>query len=123
MTLATQMILRGSDEYEKARQDASWNAKLPDRYPEAIALARNESDVVAAVRYAIDRGLKVKARSGGHSWTASGIRDDSVMIDLAGMNEVRYSAGARTAIVGPGVHGHELNTMLAPHGLFFPTGH
>lgn len=123
MTLSEKMLHVTTANYEDARQSASWNALLPDRYPEVIVPATSESDVVEAVRYARDRGLKVKARSGGHSWTASGIRDGAVMIDLSRMNSVQYTPGERTAIVGPGVHGHELNTLLEPHGLFFPTGH
>lgn len=119
----TDMIFKGSKEYDEARSTASWNARLPDRYPHVIAPAKDAADVIAAVRYARDRGLKVKARSGGHSWTASGIRDGSVMVDLSLMNNIRYVPGEMTAVVEPGVHGHELNTLLAPHNLFFPTGH
>jgi len=61
--------------YEAARRDAVWNELKPDRYPEAIVLAESEQDVIDAVRYAAERGLRVKARSGGHSWTASSVRD------------------------------------------------
>lgn len=123
MSLTKQVIHQNAEGYDAALRRASWNAKMPDRHPESIVVAHDSADVVDAVNHARARGLQVKPRSGGHSWTASGIRDDSVMIDLSAMNSVSYDAAARTAVVGPGVHGHELNTLLAADDLFFPTGH
>jgi FAD/FMN-containing dehydrogenase len=114
---------KGAPGYEEARRAASWNALLPDRRPEQIVLARDADDVVAAVAYAREAGLTVKARSGGHSWTASGIREGSVLVDLSAMDRVEHTPGAPTAAVEPGVHGRRLNELLAADGLFFPTGH
>ena len=50
----------GDRGYEQARQDAIWNAYKPERYPAAIVLAHTAQDVAEAVRYAVDRGLRVK---------------------------------------------------------------
>jgi FAD/FMN-containing dehydrogenase len=76
-----------------------------------------------SVRLARARGLRVKARAGGHSWTASSIRDGGLLIDLAGVREWNVDPVAQTAAVAPGTRGRDLNTELAKHGLFFPTGH
>lgn len=114
---------RGDEGYEEARLAAVWNELKPDRYPAGIVHARSEQDVVEAVRLARGLGLKVKARSGGHSWTASSVRDDSLLVVLAGLDEVTVDPAARTATVGPGAKGRDLNRLLEPHGLFFPTGH
>jgi FAD/FMN-containing dehydrogenase len=70
-----EILRRGDEGYEQARLDAVWNERKPARYPEVIVRAATEQDVVEAVQLARERGLKVKARSGGHSWTASGVRD------------------------------------------------
>src|SRR5262249_20180835 len=67
--------------------------------------------------------LKVKARSGGHSWTGSSVRDDSIHVNLAALDAVTVDPETRTATVQPGAQGRTLNTLLAPHGLMFPTGH
>ncbi|MFT3866646.1 MAG: FAD-binding oxidoreductase [Solirubrobacterales bacterium] len=123
MPAQAKLIYRGDDDYERARAETAWNAHLPDRFPAAIMLAESAEDVVAAVRYARESGLTVKARSGGHSWTASGIREGSVLVDLSRLRSIELDLEAGTATVGPGVEGHELNNLLAPHGLFFPTGH
>ena len=79
---------RGESRYEAFRQAASWNARKPNRFPEAIVLAQNEQDVIAAVQLAKERGWQVTTRSGGHSWYASHTRDKSVQINLARMQEI-----------------------------------
>jgi FAD/FMN-containing dehydrogenase len=117
------LLERHDDGYEDARRDAVWNELKPDRYPEAIVLATSEQDVVEGVRYARERDLKVKARSGGHSWTASGVRDGALLIDLSRMDGVQFDAETQIARVQPGARGRDLNGLLAEHGLFFPSGH
>jgi FAD/FMN-containing dehydrogenase len=118
------LLERGAAGYEEARHDAVWNGFKPERYPQAIVLAQSADDVVEAVRYAREHDLKVKARSGGHSWTASSVREGAVLIDLSRMDRiVEFDPQTRVAVVEPGVRGRELNGLLADHGLFFPSGH
>ena len=81
-----------------------------------------EAEVVAAVRLARAEGLKVKARSGGHSWTASRVRD-GMLIDLEALDGITVDPESRTATVQPGVKGEDLGAALRAHGLFFPGGH
>jgi hypothetical protein len=122
--LAPDALLRpGDDGYEPARLSAIWNGYKPPRYPEAIVLARSTEDVVQAVRYASEHGLRVKARSGGHSWTASSVRDGALLVDLSQMQGIEFDPETGIAIVEPGVRGRELNGRLAEHDLFFPSGH
>jgi FAD/FMN-containing dehydrogenase len=117
------LLVRDDEGYESARRAAVWNELKPDRYPEAIVLATSEQDVVDAVHHARERGLKVKARSGGHSWTASSVRDAALLVDLSRMNGVDFDPQTRIAGVQPGARGRDLNGLLAGHGLFFPSGH
>jgi len=79
--------------------------------------------VVAGEAFARERGLRVKARAGGHSWTASSVRDGGMLIDLSGFYEVSVDPEARTATVTPSVRAAELQDELRDHGLFFPTAH
>jgi FAD/FMN-containing dehydrogenase len=117
------LLTRDADEYEIARRDAVWNGLIPARYPEAIVRAQSTQDVIDAVQYARDRGLKVKARSGGHSWTASSLRDGALLVDMSRLTAIEFDGEAKIAIVEPGVRGRELNGLLADHDLFFPSGH
>jgi FAD/FMN-containing dehydrogenase len=123
MEIEGTLYRKGDDGYEEARQAAVWNARKPDRFPAAIVLAESAADVQEAVRLAAAEGLQVKARSGGHSWTASSVRDDSVLVDLSRIAELSFDPESGIATVAPGSKGRDLNAMLDPHGLFFPSGH
>jgi hypothetical protein len=117
------LIKRGDPGYESARLDAVWNARKPDRYPDAILLAGSDEDVVAGVRFARAGGLRVSVRSGGHSWVGNGVRDGGLLIDLSGLRDVRLDPSAHRVWVRPAVPGPEIDRLVAEHGLYFPTGH
>lgn len=114
---------RGEPGYEAARRDCLWNARLPDRFPELVVLARDAQDVAEAVRLAARQGMRVGVRSGGHSWSGNHVRDGGMLLDVSRLDRVTVDKAARRAVVGPGRKGHELAKMLTRNGLFFPTGH
>jgi FAD/FMN-containing dehydrogenase len=114
---------RGEPGYEQARQDAVWNARKPERYPDVIVIADDEDDVVAAVRHARAEGLRVAVRSGGHSWFGAHVRDGGLLLDLSRLREISVDAAARTASVQCGVVGLDAYDAINGHGLFFPVGH
>ncbi|MEU6540006.1 FAD-binding oxidoreductase [Streptomyces sp. NPDC047000] len=117
------VVRRGDARYEQARLGAVWNERKPDRFPEVIVVAEDEQDVVAAVRLARAEGLKVSVRSGGHSWVGNGVRDGGLLVDLSRLQEITVDPERRTAAVQPSAKGPAIQQALAPHGLFFPTGH
>ncbi|MET7571179.1 FAD-binding oxidoreductase [Streptomyces sp. NPDC005492] len=117
------VIRRGEDPYEAARLDAVWNERKPARFPDVIVIAEDEQDVASAVRLARAEGLRVSVRSGGHSWVGNGVRDGGLLIDLSHLREITVDPAARTAAVQPSAKGPAIQRALAPHGLFFPTGH
>jgi FAD/FMN-containing dehydrogenase len=121
VSLEGRVFRHGDDGYEELRRRGH-NALEPDRFPEVVVRPESEEEVVAAVRLARAEGLKVKARSGGHSWTASSVRE-GMLIDLEALDVVTVDAGSRTATVEPGVKGRDLGAALRAHGLFFPGGH
>jgi FAD/FMN-containing dehydrogenase len=114
---------RGEDGYERARLDAVWHQRSPDRYPALVVIPRSENDVVAAVKLARDRDLRIKACSGGHSFTCSSHRAGGMLIDMGEMTDTTVDPDAGTATAQPGASGRALNDKLLPHGLFFPAGH
>jgi FAD/FMN-containing dehydrogenase len=117
-------VLRRADAgYESARREAVRNGLVPDRFPELIVRAEGEADVVAAVGLAREQAMRIGIRSGGHSWSASFLRDGGMLLDLSRMTDARIDPKARTAAVQPGLTGSELSRRLRQHGLFFPTGH
>lgn len=116
-------LARGSGEYESCRQ-AIWNRDVPSRSPEFIVRARNESEVIDAVRLARAQRLRVAVRGGGHNWFGSSLRGAGLLIDLSEMRRlVEVDEERREAVVEPAISGQDLVQRLAPHGLSFPVGH
>jgi FAD/FMN-containing dehydrogenase len=118
------VIAAGGPAYERVRRDLVWNQVVPARYPKLICQVEGEHDVIEAVDFARAHGLKIAVRGGGHNWVGFSLRDDSLLIDMAGLNKiVSIDVPSRSAIVQPGVRGAELSAALAKSGLAFPTGH
>lgn len=115
---------KGDPAYEVYRRGATWNARKPNRFPNAIVLAEDVSDVIAAVKLAKDRGWQVSSRSGGHSFTGSHTRDNAVLINISRMKELSVDPAARIAMLSPGWPGDQFNKILAErYQLMFPTAH
>lgn len=122
--LAGRIYYKGQARYDAFRQAATWNARKPNRFPEAIVMAQDERDVIAAVKLARERGWQVGMRSGGHSWIASHTRDNAVLVNLARMQQMDVDPKTRIATVSPAVQGQAFNKFLREqHGLMFPSGH
>lgn len=122
--MAGKISYQGDPRYEAYRQAASWNARKPNRFPKAIVLAENETDVVAAVKLAKEREWQVSARSGGHSWSASHTRDNAVQVNLSRMKEIEIDPKNRIARISPSVYGNTLNKRLREeYSLFTPSAH
>ncbi len=117
------MFWRDDAGYEEARREAVANGRKPDRFPDVIVRPRSDGDVVAAVRLAKKRSLKIGVRSGGHSWAASFLRDGGMLLDLSQMRGFSVDADAQTATVQPALKGSDFNRALLKNGLFFPSGH
>jgi FAD/FMN-containing dehydrogenase len=120
----TRIVWRGEPEYEEARVGRVFNARRPDRFPAGVVLAQDEADVVAGVRLARERGLKVSVRGGGHSWAAWSLRDDALLVDLGGLREMAFDPDTGIATASPAVKGGaELTPFLTGHDRVFTGGH
>ncbi|MDI3314669.1 MAG: FAD-binding oxidoreductase [Mycobacterium sp.] len=118
-----QTFFRGAHGYEAARRQTVWNGLLPERFPDVIVQAGDVGDVVAAIRYACAHGLQVGVRSGGHSWTASHLRDGGMLLDVSRLDHCAVDTDRMTARVGPGKVASVFAAELDAQGLFFPAGH
>ncbi|MFI4956137.1 MAG: FAD-binding oxidoreductase [Gammaproteobacteria bacterium] len=114
---------RGEHGYEEARRGSVWCAGVADRYPEMIIQAKNENDVIAAVKLANEKGLRLSVRSGGHSWPNNHLREGCLMLDINQLNDYSIDPKSMTATAQPGLHGSDLNKVLSTYELYFPTGH
>lgn len=121
--LRGRIYLKGEAGYEELREGSVWNARKPARYPPAIVMAENESDVVAAVRLARAKGWQVGVRSTGHSWVAPHTRDSALLINLSKIQDIVIDSETNIVSVTPAVQGQVLGKALRDKQLMFPTGH
>lgn len=109
--------------YEEARIGRVFNHRRPGRFPLAIVKAKSEDDIVAAVKLATERSCRVAVRSGGHSWAAWSVRDNSVLIDLGNYKSLEFDPEEKIAKATPSMTGRDINSVLNKHDLMFAGGH
>src|SRR3954463_11762535 len=86
-------LLRPFEErYEEVR--AIWNGAIRRR-PALIARCTGTADVLAALRFARDRGLEISVRGGGHAVAGHALCDGGVVIALSPMTSVRVDPESR----------------------------
>jgi len=105
--------------YEEHRK--VWNGSI-DRHPALIARCAAVTDVVAAARFAAERGLLVAVRGGGHSFPGLSTCDDGIVIDLSLMKGISLDPEARIARAQAGVLLGELDRETQAFGLAVPAG-
>ena len=114
----------GETDFEEAAISRVFNHRRPSRRPAAVLRAAHAADVAAGVRLAAAEGWKVAVRSGGHSWAAWSLREDTLLIDLALLTAMSYDPASGVVAVGPAVRGgSDLDPYLAGYGRFFAVGH
>jgi FAD/FMN-containing dehydrogenase len=123
-TFTGQLLRRGEAGFEEAVTGRVFNHRRPARRPAAVLLAADAADVAAGVRMARAEGLRVAVRSGGHSWAAWSLRDQSLLIDLAAFTAMSYDDETGIVTAGPTVRGGlDLDPFLASADRFFAGGH
>jgi hypothetical protein len=108
-------ILTSADPgWDEARR--AWNLAV-DQHPAAVALPESAADVVAAVDFAREHGLRVAAQGTGHNAAPLGSLADTVLISTRRMRQVSIDPVARIARAQAGVLWQEVTDEAAKHGL------
>jgi len=113
------VIVPESAGYDDARR--VWNAVV-DQRPALVVRPGTVVDVQAALRFALDRGLAIAVRGGGHSGAGHSVVEGGVVIDLRRLNAIEVDPGRRVAMVGGGALLGALDTAGQQHGLVCPIG-
>jgi FAD/FMN-containing dehydrogenase len=108
------LLQAGDPGYEEARRVHNG---MIDKRPALIARCRSASDVATAVRHAVENGLEVSVRGGGHNVAGTAVTDGGLMIDLALLKGIEVDAERASARVAGGVTWGELDAATQAHGL------
>jgi FAD/FMN-containing dehydrogenase len=100
--------------YDDAR--AVWNAMI-DRRPAAIARCLGAGDIVAALEFAREHGLRVSIKAGGHNISGLAVCDGGLTIDLSPMRGVFVDPRARLARAQAGCLLGDVDRETQMHGL------
>jgi FAD/FMN-containing dehydrogenase len=111
---ATTILTPGDPGWDDARQ--AWNLAV-DQRPAAVAIPRSARDVVTAVNYARERGLRVAAQGPGHNAAPLGPLDDTVLVKTSRLRRVAIDPAARIAQAEAGAVWLDVVEAAARYGL------
>jgi FAD/FMN-containing dehydrogenase len=107
-------LVPGDREYDTVRQ--VWNGAI-DRRPSCIIRCADAEDVSHAVRIALDNGLKLTVRGGGHNVAGRSISDGKLLLDLSGLRHVSVNRESQIAAVQGGALWRDVDAATAKEGL------
>ena len=112
--LAGTVVLPGDPGWDDAR--SAFNLLL-DQHPAAVAFPADAQDVAAAVAYARRSGLRVAPQATAHNQGPLGGLEDTLLLNVRELQEVRVDPGAQRVRVGAGVKWDRVAPRLSAHGL------
>lgn len=119
LNLRGRLIDRADPDYDEARR--LYNGMI-DKRPLMIARCADAADVVAAVDFAREHGLRVAVRGGGHNGPGLASVDDGLMIDMSAMKGNRVDPSNATVRVEPGCTSGDVDHATHAFGLAVPFG-
>ncbi|QQS28680.1 MAG: FAD-binding oxidoreductase [Sphingobacteriales bacterium] len=123
MNIQGTILKKGEPGFEQAILDRLFNKIDPQRRPDVLVLPKTVEDIMVVLKEAKSWGKKISICSGGHSWSANHLRNESILMDMCHFNRFEVNKEQMTAKAGPGVGGSILLTALYQQNLFFPAGH
>ena len=114
------VFTRGQAGYSAAAH--LYNERFDSIQPLAVARPDTAAGARDAVRWAVSKGVRLRARSGGHSYAGYSTLDDGVVLDLRNLRHVSVDRAAGTATVGAGTQLIDLYAALASAGATIPSG-
>jgi FAD/FMN-containing dehydrogenase len=117
--LAGDVVLPDDEAWDTARQ--AWNLAV-DQRPVAVVYPESADDVVATVRLAADRGLRIAFNAGGHNAGPIDWSEDTLLLKTERMRGIEIDPAARRARIEAGVLGKPLAIAAGEHGLAYLAG-
>ena len=107
---AGDVIVPGDDSWDAARQ--AWNLAV-DQRPVAVVLPESAEDIVATVRFAAAKDLRIAFNAGGHNAGPIDWSVDTVLLKTERMTRIEIDERSRCARVEAGVLGSLWRTPRA----------
>ena len=117
------VVTSTASNFAAVRSAMVWNEIKPDRSPDVIVSVMDDDDVVQAINFARENGLKVVVHGGGHTWCGLAVRNGGMTIDLSQLTKSRIDKDAAKAVIQPILSNRDAARRLSEHGLAFPLGH
>jgi len=107
------LVFPGEPGWDEARR--AWNLAV-DQRPAVVALPETVDDVVAAVEYARELGLRIAVQGTGHGAPARPLHG-TMLVNTSRVTGVEVDARARVARVAAGTIWADVVAAAVPHGL------
>jgi FAD/FMN-containing dehydrogenase len=112
--LSGAVVIPGDPRWDEAR--SAFNLVL-DQHPAAVAFPADADDVVAAVAYARQAGVRVAPQATAHNQGPLGSLENTLLLNVSALQEVRVDPAAQRVRVGAGVKWDRVAPRLSAHGL------
>ncbi|EFU40733.1 FAD linked oxidase domain protein [Paenibacillus vortex V453] len=117
--LTGRVVVPGSPSYRAARME--YNRRI-SKFPRVIVFCRRTQDVINAVKWARERGVRLRVRSGRHSYEGFSTINGGIVIDVSAMNKVKVDRKNRVAHVQTGNPLARVYRKLWDKGVALPAG-
>jgi hypothetical protein len=108
------LVFPGDPDYDHAR--SAFNVLL-DQHPAAVAFPADADDVIAAVNYARDAGLRIAPQATAHNQGPLGDLQGTLLLSVAKLRDVAIDPGAKRVRVGAGAKWEHVVPRLSAYGL------
>ena len=117
--LTGRIVLPGNPSYKAARME--YNRRF-SKFPRVIVFCRRTQDVINAIKWARERGIPLRARSGRHSYEAFSAVNGGIIIDVSEMNKVKVDRKKMVAHIQTGNPLERVYRELWNNRVSFPAG-
>lgn len=114
------LVLPPDSRYDRARK--TYNSRYGGLRPWGVAYCAADQDAAAWLDFALGQGLPFRIRAGGHSFAGQSSVDAGLVIDIAGLNDIRIDPDRLEVTVGAGCTMSALGQALRSCGLTLPMG-
>ena len=115
------VVLPSSADYTAAKN--LFNSRFDDSTPAAVVVVQSTDDVQRVVEFAARNGIKVAARSGGHSYIGASAANSAMIIDLRQLpGGISYDEDRGLATISAATQLDSVQTSLAAYDRSIPSG-